>query len=152
MRKLLAAIAALFIAAGVHADTFTPSLQGIPATTSPSWVPTEASGGVGVTLTVTNARYAAGAGFCILQFDIAWSTNGDTNAAAVGGLPTACANGASSIALPGGAPAFTNQGSPLSILVTTGNQLQFYNASGTALLNSNLSGKNARGTLVLLTK
>lgn len=109
------------------------------------WTPTDASG-AGLTFTVNDAQYVINGKTCTVTFSLVWPTTSNTAVAATGGLP--CRAQAGGTSRHGGAPSYTDQGSPLTILIGSGTtQANFYSFGGAGLVNSQFSGKTVRATL-----
>ncbi|WP_455962714.1 hypothetical protein [Methylorubrum aminovorans] len=66
--------------------------------------------------------------------------------------PSVRAGKAGPVSMMGGAPSYTDAGTPFTILVGPGEfQAQMYGYAGAAVSNSTLSGKTVRATLTYLT-
>ena len=102
-----------------------------------TWTPTAAHG----SFSSTNAKYTKIGRMVYATYEVTFSSTSGTSHQNIGGLPFA-------VAQPGGVSQDYHSYGAAYINHVTGSNIWFYNAAGTYLTESNLAGKQFRGTAV----
>ena len=100
-----------------------------------TWTPSDLSG-AGLSFTTSGTRYTKTGNLIALAAQVTWPVTADTSAAVIGGIPYAGASGV----FGGLSVGYTTLGS-IPLLMVGGGGVAFYNSSGVALTNAQLSGK-----------
>lgn len=131
---------------GSSCTVATSNLSDVTSTTT--WTPTDASG-ASLSLTVTDARYTRMGKIVVVTFAITYPTTGSGLTAVIGGLPVASFSGTAAVG--GGALPFTSTSAATNVLVqNNATQFNFFNTSGSAATNTQMSGATVRGTITYI--